>query len=101
LVEKRKTDIQSPSGLGMAGVMDLNAFRQETLAAALPAAGKNGATTLCLHAGAETELPFPSAFAGLIRPFHKALRLFFAKKRRHSSGASWSVNCHCIPSLRP
>jgi hypothetical protein len=55
----------------MPGVLKLHAFGKQTLAATLPAASKNGATTFGLHTGAETELSFPGAFAGLIRPFHK------------------------------
>ena len=65
----------------MSGVMDLNAFRQEALATAPPAARKDRATTFCLHASSETELAFPGAFAGLIRPFHKLGCVLSLRKR--------------------
>jgi hypothetical protein len=56
--------------LGVAGVVNLNALRQEALTATLATAGKDGATALGLHTGTETELAFAGPLGRLIGAFH-------------------------------
>lgn len=50
--------------------MHFDALRQETFAALAATAIENGATVFGLHASAETELMFTSAFGRLIGWFH-------------------------------
>jgi len=57
--------------LGMAREVNLHALRQQALAAALAAAGKDGAAVLGCHAGAEPELLLAGAFGRLVGAFHK------------------------------
>lgn len=59
------------SGSGMAGVVHLNALRQQPLASAGAAPVENGAAALGLHAGAKSELPLARALRRLISAFHK------------------------------
>jgi hypothetical protein len=66
--------------LGVAGEMNFDALREQTLAAALTAAGKSGTTGFGLHAGTEPELLFPCAFGWLIGAFHKRLKIWSVKK---------------------
>ena len=56
----------------MARVVELNAFRQEPLAATLPPARQRGTATFCLHARTKSMLAFACALRWLISPFHKA-----------------------------
>jgi hypothetical protein len=51
--------------------MDLDAFREETLAPLSPAPGENRAAVFGFHASTESELAFAGALGGLIRTFHK------------------------------
>jgi hypothetical protein len=55
----------------MAGVMFLDAFRQQALAAALSPAGKYRATAFAFHAGTKTVLAFTCSLGCLISSFHK------------------------------
>jgi hypothetical protein len=55
----------------MTGVISLDAFWKQALAAALSPAGKDGATAFGLHAGTKTMLTFPCSFGRLVSPFHK------------------------------
>jgi hypothetical protein len=54
----------------MPGVMHFDAFRQETLAAVLSAAGESGSPGLCAHARAKTVLILSSALRALESAFH-------------------------------
>ena len=83
--------------LGVPGVMNFDALRQEALTTALTTAGKNGATALGLHTGSETELAFTGPLGRLIGAFHipKVVRSGW-KKRRNCSGELWAVN-KCVP----
>ncbi len=54
----------------MPGVMNFHAFRQETLAAALAAAGEGGPTGLGAHARAKSVLILSSALRALESAFH-------------------------------
>jgi len=56
----------------MARVVELNAFRQEPLAASLPPPRERGTAAFCLHARAKAMLTFACALRWLISPFHKA-----------------------------
>jgi len=56
----------------MARVVELNAFREEPLAATLPPARERGTATFCLHARAKSMLALACALRWLISPFHKA-----------------------------
>ena len=58
----------------MARVVELNAFRQEPLAATLPPARERGTATFCLHARAKSMLAFACALGWLISPFHKTAK---------------------------
>ena len=58
----------------MARVLNVSAFRQETLAATLPPTGESGATGLGAHARPETVLTFPSPFRRLKSAFHTSGR---------------------------
>jgi hypothetical protein len=60
----------------MARVVELNAFRQEPLAATLSPARQRGTATFCLHARAKSMLAFACALRWLISPFHKAKNNF-------------------------
>jgi hypothetical protein len=51
--------------------MFLDAFRQQTFAAALPPARKDRATAFGAHAGTETMLTFACSLRWLVSPFHK------------------------------
>jgi len=55
----------------MARVVELNAFRQEPLAASLPSARERGAAAFCFHARAKAMLAFACALRWLVSPFHK------------------------------
>jgi hypothetical protein len=57
--------------LRMARVMLFHTLWQQAFAAALPAASKDCATTLCFHAGAKAMLAFACSLGCLIRAFHK------------------------------
>ncbi len=56
--------------LGVPGVMNFHAFRQEPLAATLAPARESGASALCAHAGAKTVLVFAGPLRALECPFH-------------------------------
>ena len=88
--------------LGVPGVMNLDALRQEALTTALTAAGENRTTTLGLHTGSETELAFAGPLGRLIGAFHipKVVRSGW-KKRRNCSGALWAVNKCVSQSSHP
>ena len=51
--------------------MELDAFREQALAAALSPACKYGATAFGFHAGTKTVLAFACSLGGLVSPFHK------------------------------
>jgi hypothetical protein len=51
--------------------MFLDAFRQQTFAAALAPACKGRAAAFGAHPGTETVLPFACSLRWLISPFHK------------------------------
>ena len=55
----------------MAGVVPLDAFREQTLATALSPAGKYRPAAFCLHPGTKTVLAFPGSLRWLVSPFHK------------------------------
>jgi hypothetical protein len=68
----RNFEIQNPNlRLRMARVVELNAFRQEPLAASLPSARERGAASFCFHARAKAMLAFACALRWLVSPFHK------------------------------
>jgi hypothetical protein len=54
------------------GVVKLNAFREQALAAALSPARQRGTARFCLHAGTKTMLTFSCSLGWLISAFHKA-----------------------------
>lgn len=58
------------SSLGVARVVPLRAFWQETFAAALTPPREYGAATFAFHAGPESVLMFARAFGWLISAFH-------------------------------
>jgi hypothetical protein len=81
------------SGLGVPLEMNLDALREEALAAPLAATGKDGSAILGLHAGAESKLALARALRGLIGAFHKAKEVeVFGKKERQDSGSNLRVN---------
>jgi hypothetical protein len=55
----------------MAGVMSLDAFREQALATALSSTCKYRATAFGFHAGTKTVLTFACSLGGLVSPFHK------------------------------
>lgn len=60
------------SGLGVAGVMAVDALGEETFTAALAAAGEGRASTFGRHARAEAMLVLSGAFGSLKGAFHSA-----------------------------
>ena len=62
----------SDSSLGMARVVDLDTFWQQTFAAALTTAREGGASAFGPHARAKTVLTLARSFGCLISAFHKA-----------------------------
>ncbi len=56
--------------IGLALEVNLHSLWQQTLASALPPAGKDGTAVFCLHPRAETELLLAGALGGLIGAFH-------------------------------
>jgi hypothetical protein len=62
----------SDSSLGMAREMTIDAFWQQTFAAALTTAREGGASAFGPHAGAKTVLLLARSFRWLISAFHKA-----------------------------
>jgi hypothetical protein len=68
-----RQDVQPPgaSGLRVARVVKLDAFREQTLAAALSPARQRGTARFCLHAGTKTVLTFACSLGWLVSPFHK------------------------------
>jgi hypothetical protein len=60
----------------MARVVELNAFRQEPLAATLPPTRQRGTAGFCLHTRTKSMLAFACALRWLISPFHKAKNNF-------------------------
>ncbi len=75
LPSRRRAALGNPSffrsGCGVAGKMDFDTLRQETLASTLAAAAQNGAAGLGFHARAEAKLLFARAFGRLVSAFHK------------------------------
>jgi hypothetical protein len=59
------------SSLRVAGVVPVDAFRQQTFAAALTPARKDRSTAFGTHPGAETVLTFACSLGWLISAFHK------------------------------
>lgn len=57
-------------GLGVAGEMLLNAFGEETFAAALTAPRQGRTSTFSAHAGAKSVLALAGAFRSLKGAFH-------------------------------
>jgi hypothetical protein len=57
----------------MTCVVPVNAFRQQTFAAALPPACEGGATAFGPHTSAEAVLAFPRSLGWLIGAFHKTV----------------------------
>jgi hypothetical protein len=55
----------------MARVVELNAFRQEPLAATLPPTRQRGTAAFCFHARAKSVLPLARSLRWLVSPFHK------------------------------
>jgi hypothetical protein len=55
----------------MAGVVYLDAFREQAFAPALPPARQGGAARFRLHARTKTVLVFACALRWLVSPFHK------------------------------
>jgi hypothetical protein len=64
----------------MAGEMNLDTHWQETLAAALAAAGENRTPVLGFHACAESELLLARALGWLVCAFHKKSIWLFCRK---------------------
>jgi hypothetical protein len=60
--------------LGMARVMSVDAFWQQSFPPALAPAGERGAPAFGLHACAKAVLTFAGAFGWLVRAFHKSER---------------------------
>jgi hypothetical protein len=55
----------------MAGVVYLDAFREQAFAPALPPARQRGAARFRFHPGTKTVLTFACSLGGLVSPFHK------------------------------
>ena len=62
----------SDSSLGMAREMTIDAFRQQTFAAALTTPREGGASAFGPHPRAKTVLLLARSFGWLISAFHKA-----------------------------
>jgi hypothetical protein len=62
------------SGLRMARVISLDAFRKQPLAAPLAPAGKDRAPGFGFHPGTKTMLTFACSLGGLVSPFHKTAK---------------------------
>ena len=59
----------------MAGVVPVNAFRQQTFPTALPPPREGGATAFGLHTSAKAVLAFARSLGWLIGAFHEVYRL--------------------------
>jgi len=59
------------SSLRVTNVMSLDAFWQQTFAAALPSARQDRATAFGTHPGTETVLTFACSLGRLVGAFHK------------------------------
>jgi hypothetical protein len=57
--------------LRVTSVVNLNAFREQTLATALPTARQRGTARLCLHTRTKSMLAFARSLRWLVSPFHK------------------------------
>jgi len=57
--------------LRMAGVVYLDAFREQAFAPALPPARQRRAARFRFHPGTKTVLTFACSLGGLVSPFHK------------------------------
>jgi len=70
---KRAVSAQSEdnSSSRVSGVVPVNAFRQQTFAAALAPPGKSRATAFGTHSRTETVLTFACSLGWLISAFHK------------------------------
>ena len=66
-----KSESIAQSSLGVADIMFLDAFRQQTFAAALPPAREDRATAFGPHPGTKTVLTFAGSLRWLVSPFHK------------------------------
>ncbi len=82
----------SDSGLGMAGVVALDAFRQKPLATALASAGEGGATAFGAHAGAKTVLAFAGSLGCLVSSFHKTEKQFRCELRAVTLGMGMGLS---------
>jgi hypothetical protein len=60
--------------LGMARVMSLDAFWQQSFPSALAPASEGGSSALGFHACAKAVLTFAGALGWLVRAFHKSER---------------------------
>lgn len=74
----RNIEMQPNLRLRVTRVVELNAFREQTFAAALSPAGKYRPAAFCLHAGTKTVLAFACALGWLVSPFHKTESSFGA-----------------------
>jgi len=72
--------VEDKSSSRVAGVVPVDAFRQQTFAAALAPARKDRATAFGTHPGAETVLTFACSLGRLVSAFHKT---------RNSSRRDW------------
>jgi len=63
--------VEKKSSSRVSGVVRVDAFRQQTFAAALAPARKGRATAFGTHPGAETVLTFACSLGWLISAFHK------------------------------
>jgi len=86
----RRREPRGRLSLGVAGVMDLDPLREETLATALATTAQNGATAFGLHAGTEAELAFARALRGLVGALHvvKVLKESGRREWRFLGGVS-------------
>jgi len=66
-----KIEIRTRLRLRMAGVVYLDAFREQTFAPALPPARQRGAARFRFHARTKTVLAFACSLRWLVSPFHK------------------------------
>lgn len=70
-IERKRDERVVRSRLRVTRVVPLDAFRQQTFAAALATTRERGASAFRLHARAESVLAFARALAWLIRAFHR------------------------------
>jgi hypothetical protein len=76
----------------MAGVVYLDAFREQAFSPALPPARQRGAARFRFHARTKTVLAFACSLRWLVSPFHKTEKYFRRDLRAVTLGASAALS---------